>query len=131
MAKPIHMMVRVLDEKRSVDFYDQAFGLKVKDRFAFPDFTLLYLRNAENDFEVELTVNRGRSEPYTHGDGYGHIAVAVDDLDAEHKRLETAGLRPNPIKEFHRDGKLMAKFFFVQDPDGYKIEVLQRHGRYT
>ena len=40
------------------------------------------------------------------------------------------GLNPNPIKEFHRDGSLMAKFFFVQDPDGYKIEVLQEHGRY-
>ena len=37
---------------------------------------------------------------------------------------------PADIKEFHRDGGLMARFFFVQDPDGYKIEVLQRHGRY-
>jgi lactoylglutathione lyase len=41
-----------------------------------------------------------------------------------------AGLNPNPIKEFMRDGALMARFFFVQDPDGYKVEVLQRHGRY-
>jgi lactoylglutathione lyase len=130
MAKVIHMMVRVLEEKRSVDFYDRAFGLKVQDRFDFDDFTLLYLRNAENDFEVELTVNKGRTEPYQHGDGYGHIAIAVSDLDAEHKRFREQGLEPAGIKEFHREGSLIARFFFVQDPDGYKIEVLQRHGRY-
>jgi lactoylglutathione lyase len=124
-------MVRVLDEKASVDFYEKAFGLKIADRFEFDGFTLVYLRNPENDFEVELTINHGRTEPYTHGTGYGHIALAVDDLDAEHRRFTDLGLSPNPVKEFHRDGKLMAKFFFVQDPDGYKIEVLQKHGRYV
>ncbi|MBC6417166.1 MAG: lactoylglutathione lyase, partial [Rhodospirillales bacterium] len=45
-------------------------------------------------------------------------------------RFEGLGLAPTPVKEFHREGALMAKFFFVQDPDGYKIEVLQKHGRY-
>ncbi|MFO1089911.1 MAG: VOC family protein [Hyphomicrobiales bacterium] len=131
MAKVIHMMVRVLDEKASVNFYEKAFGLKIADRFEFDGFMLVYLRNPENDFEVELTINHGRTEPYTHGTGYGHVALAVDNLEAEHKRFTDLGFSPNPIKEFHRDGKLMAKFFFVQDPDGYKIEVLQKHGRYT
>ncbi|MEM8652011.1 MAG: VOC family protein, partial [Pseudomonadota bacterium] len=65
------------------------------------------------------------------GNGYGHIAFSVDDLDAEHVRFEEAGLSPRKIVEFERDGKLLAKFFFVEDPDGYQIEVLQRHGRYT
>ena len=130
MAKPIHMMIRVLDEVKSVDFYDKAFDLSIADRFDFDDFTLVYLRNAEADFEVELTVNKARSEPYKHGDAYGHVAFAVDDLDSEHARFEKLGLAPNPIKEFHRDGGLMARFFFVQDPDGYKIEILQRLGRY-
>jgi lactoylglutathione lyase len=129
MAKAIHMMVRVLEERRSVEFYDQAFGLKIADRFDFDDFTLVYLRNAENDFEVELTI-KGRREPYGHGDGYGHVAFAVDDLDPEHQRFQDLGLQPAELKEFHRDGGLMARFFFVQDPDGYRIEVLQRHGRY-
>jgi len=131
MAKAIHMMVRALDEKRSVDFYGEAFGLAVKDRFDLDGFTLVYLKNSENDFEVELTINHGRTEAYTHGTGYGHVALSTDDLEREHKRLTAAGLDPAPIKEFHRDGVLMAKFIFVQDPDGYKIEVLQRHGRYT
>jgi lactoylglutathione lyase len=130
MAKAIHMMVRVRDEARSVDFYERAFGLKIADRFDFDSFTLIYLRNPENDFEVELTVNKGREEPYQHGDGYGHVAFAVDDLDGEHRRFQEQGLSPADVKEFHRAGGLMARFFFVQDPDGYKIEVLQRHGRY-
>jgi lactoylglutathione lyase len=130
MAKAIHTMVRVLDEARSIDFYRKAFGFDVADRFEFDDFTLVYLRNPEADFEVELTINNGRSEPYSHGSGYGHLAVAVDDLGAEHRRLSELGLAPKEIKEFHREGALMAKFFFVEDPDGYKIEVLQKHGRY-
>ncbi|TNE41663.1 MAG: lactoylglutathione lyase [Sphingomonadales bacterium] len=130
MAKIIHAMIRVLDEQRSLDFYRTALGLEIADRFPFDGFTLLYLRNPENDVEIELTVNHDRTEPYTHGDGYGHVAVAVADLDAEHARMEAAGLAPQPIKEFFREGALMARFFFVTDPDGYKIEVLQRHGRY-
>lgn len=130
MAKAIHSMIRVLDEARSVEFYRTAFGLTVADRFDFDDFTLIYLRNPEADFELELTVNKGRTEPYDLGSGYGHIAFAVDDLDAEHARFVEAGLNPRKIVEFHRDGALMAKFFFVADPDGYQIELLQKHGRY-
>ncbi len=131
MAKAIHTMIRVMDEARSVDFYSRAFGLTVKDRYGFDDFTLVYLKNDEVDFEVELTINHGRSEAYTHGTGYGHLALSVDDIEAEHRKFEKHGFNPNPIKEFHREGALMAKFFFVTDPDGYKIEVLQRHGRFT
>ena len=130
MAKAIHSMVRVLDEARSVDFYQTAFGLDVADRFDFDSFTLVYLSSAEADFELELTVNKGTDEAYDLGTGYGHIAFAVDDLDAEHARFKAAGLEPRDIVEFNRDGALMARFFFVQDPDGYKIEVLQKHGRY-
>jgi lactoylglutathione lyase len=130
VAKVIHSMIRVRDLDASMKFYDTAFGLKLADRFDFDGFTLAYLRNPENDVEIELTWNHGRAEPYTHGDGYGHVAVAVPDLDGEHRRFAEHGLKPNPIKEFQRDGALMARFFFVQDPDGYKIEVLQEHGRY-
>jgi lactoylglutathione lyase len=129
-AKAIHAMIRVLDEARSVDFYTRAFGLSVVDRFAFDGFTLVYLRNRDADFELELTINLDRAKPYDLGDGYGHIAFAVEDLAAEHARFEREGLKPLAIKEFFREGALLAKFFFVVDPDGYKIEVLQQHGRY-
>ncbi len=130
MAKIIHSMIRVLDEETSTAFYRDALGLAVAARFPFDGFTLVYLRNPENDVEIELTVNHDRTEPYTHGDGYGHVAVAVADLDAEHARMEKLGIAPQPIKEFFREGALMARFFFIADPDGYKIEVLQHHGRY-
>ncbi|MET0531426.1 MAG: VOC family protein [Microvirga sp.] len=130
MAKTIHSMIRVLDEQRSLDFYGGAFGLKVAERLGFDGFTLVYLSNDESDFEVELTINHDRTEPYVLGDGYGHLAVSVDDLEAEHARMTSLGLSPLPIKEFMHEGRLLAKFFFIQDPDGYKIEVLQRAGRY-
>ncbi len=130
MAKAIHTMVRVLDLDRSIDFYRKAFGLDVADHFDFDGFALVYLRNDEIDFEIELTLNKDRTEPYTHGDGYGHVAVCVDDCASEHARMKDLGLAPKDIKEFHRDGALMARFFFMEDPDGYQIEVLERHGRY-
>ncbi|MEP0233059.1 VOC family protein [Roseibium sp.] len=131
MAKAIHAMFRVLDEARSVSFYKEAFGLDVADRLDFDSFTLVYMKNNSADFEVELTINKDRTEPYDLGDGYGHMAFCVDDLDREHARFEAAGFSPRKIVEFERDGVLLARFFFVQDPDGYQIEVLQRYGRYT
>lgn len=130
MAKAIHSMIRVLEEKRSIDFYKTAFGLDIADRLDFETFTLVYLRNADADFEVELTINKGRTDPYDLGDGYGHIAFCVDDLDAEHARFKASDLAPRDIVEFKNEGQLIARFFFVADPDGYKIEVLQRHGRF-
>ncbi|MEZ0171314.1 VOC family protein [Microvirga sp. TS319] len=130
MAKAIHSMIRVLDEQRSRDFYGKAFGLDVAERLAFDGFTLVYLSNPESEFELELTINHDRTEPYALGDGYGHLAVSVDDLEAEHARLTQLGLNPMPIKELMHQEKRLAKFFFVQDPDGYRIEVLQRGGRY-
>ncbi|RWC41576.1 MAG: lactoylglutathione lyase [Mesorhizobium sp.] len=130
MAKTIHTMIRVLDEARSIDFYRKAFGLDVAERLDFETFTLVYLSNVEAGFEVELTVNKGRQEPYALGDGYGHLAVSVADLDSEHDRLGALDLSPKKIVEFNRDGALLARFFFIEDSDGYKIEVLQRQGRF-
>jgi len=123
-------MIRVLDESRSVDFYQQAFGLAVADRLDFETFTLVYMSNAESEFELELTINKGRTEAYDLGDGYGHFAVSVSDLDGEHARIWALGFTAGKIVEFNRDGGLLARFFFVTDPDGYEIEVLQRHGRF-
>ena len=130
MAKPVHSMIRVFDEGKSVDFYKRAFGLEVTDRLKFDDFALIYMRNPASPFEVELTVNFDRKQPYTHGDGYGHIAVVVDNLEAEHARFERDKLSPGPMRDFKHDGKTLARFFFVTDPDGYKIEVIEKGGRF-
>jgi lactoylglutathione lyase len=131
MAKAVHMMVRVREEARSVGFYQAAFGLSVADRVDFETFTLIYLRNAAADFELELTVNKGQSAPYELGTGYGHLAFVVDDLAGEHARLLGAGLAPKDIKQMVHDGRPFGQFFFIDDPDGYKIEVLQKGGRFT
>ena len=130
MAKAIHSMIRVLDETRSLAFYQQAFGLTIAERLDFDSFTLIYLSNAETGFELELTVNKGRVEPYALGDGYGHLAVSVEDVDATHARLTAAGLNPRKLVDFAPAGSVIARFFFIADPDGYQIEVLQRGGRY-
>lgn len=130
MAKAVHSMIRVLDEARSVKFYETCFGLKIAERREWPDFSLTYMSNPEIGFEVELTVNKGRTEAYNLGDGYGHIAFVVDDLDAEHARIAAAGYTPKDIKTMSHDGQPFGKFFFIEDPDGYKIEVLQKGGRF-
>ena len=130
MAKLIHTMIRVVDEEKSVTFYKKALGLDVVRRVDFPTFTLLYLRNSESSAELELTVNKGQDEPYSHGDGYGHIAVTVADLDQAHADFVAQGLEPTPIKTLQHEGELLAKFAFLRDPDGYRIEVLQRGGAY-
>jgi len=130
LAKCIHSMIRVFDEARSVAFYETAFGLTIADRLDFPDFTLVYLSNSESEFELELTINKSQAEPYELGNGYGHLAVSVDNLDSEHARFEAAGLNPRKLVEFAPAGEIVARFFFVADPDGYEIEVLERGGRF-
>lgn len=131
MAKPVHSMVRVRDEARSLEFYRKAFDLDVADRFEFDDFALVYLRNPSSPFEVELTVNFARDKPYDLGDGYGHLAVTVESVDAAHKRMREAGLAPGDPKDFKHKGETLARFFFISDPDGYKIEVIERGGRFV
>src|SRR3974390_1055482 len=118
MAKPVHSMIRVFNEAKSLDYYKRAFGLDVADHLKFADFALIYLRPPSSSFEVELTVNFDRKQPYQLGDGYGHLAVVVEDLDAEHARFERERLAPGPLRDFKHDGKTLARFFFVSDPDG-------------
>jgi lactoylglutathione lyase len=130
MAKVIHSMIRVLDLERSLTFYADVLDLHEAHRLDFPDFALVYLRNDDNDFEIELTLNKGREEAYTHGSGYGHVGVVVPDAQAARADLLDKGYAPAEVKEFKRGDELLARFFFIQDPDGYKIEVLERHGHY-
>lgn len=131
MAKMVHSMIRVLNEERSVAFYKTAFGLEIAERLDFPTFTLVYLSNSETGFELELTINKDRQVPYELGQGYGHLAVTVEDVNAEHARFVEAGLNLRKLVDFAPAGEVIARFFFVQNPDGYEIEVLQRAGRYA
>ena len=130
MAKAIHTMIRVFDADKAMDFYKKAFGLDVADRFEFDNFSLIYLRNTEADFELELTVNNGQEEVYDHGSGYGHLAFAVDDFEGEHTRMQSENLKPTKIFELIFPNGTPARAFFVTDPDGYKIEVVERGWRF-
>src|SRR6202171_3857901 len=106
-------MIRVLDEARSLHFYARACGLEVADHLKFPDFALIYLRHPASPFEVELTVNFDRKQPYDRGVGHGHGAVVVADLDAEHARFEREKLSPGRLRDFKNDGATLAPFLFV------------------
>ncbi|MGV3576586.1 MAG: VOC family protein [Devosia sp.] len=130
MARLAHSMIRVIDENRSVDFYRRAFGLEIVNRIEFADFTLVYLAQELDGFELELTINKGRTEPYNLGDGYGHLAVVVDNLQAEYDRFNAEGLTVGKLVDFKNGNVPVARFFFATDPDGYKIEVIQKGGRF-
>ena len=129
MPKLIHSMLRVQDLDRSISYYRNAFGLEESHRLDFPTFTLVYLREPESGFEIELTLNKGQTEPYTHGTAYGHIAFCVDDLAGHRALMQRLGYGPGDIKSLLSPAG-SAKFFFATDPDGYKIEVLERAGHY-
>jgi lactoylglutathione lyase len=131
MTKLVHSMIRVLNETVSVQFYHDTFGLEVVDRLDFESFTLIYMALPTSSFELELTVNKDRDEPYDLGDGYGHIAVVVDDLEAARDIATKAGSEPGNIVDFRPGGARVAKFFFIKDPDGYQIEVIEKGGRFA
>jgi lactoylglutathione lyase len=131
MTKLAHSMIRVINEDTSVSFYQRAFDLEVVDRLDFEKFTLIYMALPTANFEIELTVNKERDTPYDIGDAYGHLAIIVDDLEAARAKTETAGATPKDIVDFCPGGDRVARFFFVNDPDGYQIEVIEKGGRFA
>ncbi len=131
MTKLVHSMIRVLNEEASVAFYQDTFALKIVDRLDFEGFTLIYMALPTSTFELELTVNKSRDTPYDLGDGYGHLAVVVDDLEKAHATAKQTGSTPGDIVDFRPGGERVARFFFVKDPDGYQIEVIEKGGRFA
>jgi len=130
MTKMVHSCIRVLDDATSITWYKQAFDLDIVDQLDFETFRLTYLANAESGFELELTVNKDRTKAYDLGDGYAHLAFVVDDVDAHHAALIAKGLEVGNLVDFAPGGARVARFFFATDPDGYKIEVIQKGGRF-
>jgi lactoylglutathione lyase len=130
MPKLIHTMIRVQDLDRATRFYTDVFALRESHRLTLPSFVLVYLQEPQSGFEIELTWNQGREEPYTHGSGYGHMAFCVAELKSFHESLRRTGYQPGEIKALTVDGVVLARFFFITDPDGYKIEVLEKGGHY-
>lgn len=126
-ARLLHTMLRVKDLERSLDFYTRLLGMKLLRRRDYPDgkYTLAFVGYGdESDTAViELTHNWGREEDYTIGTGYGHIAIGVPDVEAACAALAQEGVKmPVPPKK-RPSGNWLA---FVEDPDGYRVELLQR-----
>lgn len=121
--KPAHMMIRVEDPDKSIDFYEKAFGFHESRRKEYPDdkFDLIYLADPDETFEVELTHNYGHG-PYTIGDGYGHLAIQVDDLEESWQRHKDLGYNVTELKGLPGGQK---NYYFITDPDGFKIEVIR------
>ena len=123
-AQFVHTCVRVLDIDASVRFY-AALGFERRGRLQFSSAYNVYLGLPGGGDVLELTVNEGREEPYDLGEGYNHVALSVDDLDAV---LETlAGLGVEPEKPPYRPGDRddLPRIAFVADPDGYRIELVE------
>ncbi|EOT47109.1 MULTISPECIES: lactoylglutathione lyase [Enterococcus] len=121
--KMAHTCVRVKDLEASLKFYTEAFGFEESRRRDFPDakFTLVYLTLPGDDYELELTYNYDH-EAYDLGDGYGHIAIATEDVAALHETHKEAGFNVTDLKGLPGTPP---SYYFVVDPDGYKIEVVR------
>jgi lactoylglutathione lyase len=119
----VHTCVRVLDPEASVRFY-RALGFEERGRLNFESAYNVYLGLPGGGDTLELTVNVGRTEPYDLGDGYNHVAVTVEDIDAALASLAEIGVTPEkpPYRPGGRDE--LPRIAFVSDPDGYRIELI-------
>jgi len=124
----LHTMIRVFDLDKSLDFYTRLLGMKLLRRQDFPagEFTLAFVGYGDEAAHtvLELTYNWGQKERYGLGDGFGHLALGVNDIYATCEKLKEAGAKvvrePGPMQ--HGSTHIA----FIEDPDGYKIELIQR-----
>lgn len=124
----LHTMIRVFDLEKSLDFYTRHLGMQVLRKSDYPEgrFTLAFVGyGPENENTVlELTHNWDQAEPYTQGSGFGHLALGVEDIYATCDALRADGVKiirePGPMKH---GATVIA---FIEDPDGYKVELIER-----
>jgi lactoylglutathione lyase len=129
MTRYLHTMYRITDPERSRAFYE-ALGLEYRREFPIVrdgelEATNYFFGVPKQEEELELTLNHdGRT--YDLGTGYGHIALGVDDLDGTLARLREQGIEPERPPYSVREGG--SRLCFVQDPDGYRVELIERSG---
>ncbi len=117
-AKMVHECIHVLDLDKSLAFYEKALGLKVIDRMGPDDgsWENVFIGNDESDFQMELTWNRGRTEPYNNGGRDTHLAFEVDDIEA----FRTVHEEMDCICFINEKMGL----YFIEDPDGCWLEIV-------
>lgn len=119
----VHTCLRVHDPEASVRFYE-SLGFERRGRLNFETAYNLYLGLPGDGDTLELTVNRGREKPYDLGDGYNHMALTVEDLDARLESLAERGVEPEKAPYAPGGREDVGRICFVQDPDGYRIELI-------
>src|SRR5512133_965641 len=130
MAEYLHTMVRITDPEKSRAFYE-ALGFEFSRdmdivRNGEVEATNYFFSMGGNENVLELTFNHdGRT--YEMGDAYGHIAIAADDLDESLSRLKEQGIEPE--REPYRVREGGSRLCFVRDPDGYRVELIDRSGK--
>jgi lactoylglutathione lyase len=127
----LHTMIRVFDLDKSIDFYTRHLGMKLIRRKDYPsgEFTLAFVGYGDEDDStvIELTHNWGQKTPYDKGNAFGHLAVGVGDIYGTCEALGKEGVAiPRPPGPMKHGGSVIA---FIEDPDGYKIELIQKKGR--
>jgi len=120
----IHTCYRITDPERSVAFYE-ALGLEKRRELPIRDEAVNYFLGVPGQDvpELELTHNFG-VDSYELGTGYGHVALTVEDLDGTLERLAAQGIEPERPPYSIREGG--SRLCFVRDPDGYRIELIER-----
>jgi len=124
----LHTMIRVQDLEKSLDFYTRLLGMRLIRRKDYPsgEFTLAFVGygDEKDSTVIELTYNWGQKEPYQLGTGFGHFAIGVPDIRGTCERLAAEGVRiPRPPGPMKHGGSVIA---FIEDPDGYKIELVEQ-----
>lgn len=119
----LHACYRVKNLEETMKFYTELFDFTVSRESKYPEhgFDLVYLVVPGSDFELELTYNYG-SEGYTVGDGFSHLALGVDDLEAVHAKCMASGYVTTEMKGLPGQPP---RYFFITDPDGYRLEVMR------
>lgn len=124
--KFLHTMIRVKDLDKSYKFYTEELGFVESRRKEFPDkkFDLVYLKLPDSpDYELELTYNYDQEEDYDLGNGYGHIAISNPDIKSFREELSKKGYEVTELRGLSDNSD---KYFFVKDPDGYQIEIIEK-----
>ncbi|HLS21173.1 MAG TPA: lactoylglutathione lyase [Paenalcaligenes sp.] len=126
----LHTMIRVGDLQRSIDFYTEVLGMRLLRQNDYPDgrFTLAFVGYQEESegAVIELTHNWD-TDSYDLGDGFGHIAIEVEDAYAACDKIKSKGGKV--VREAGPMKHGTTVIAFVEDPDGYKIELIQAKGR--